>query len=130
MTKIFTATLPVPPSVNDIYGTSTVRTKNGKNTYHKYLKKTVVKWKDEISKLLINNDIRFSENERLRVIIQVSFNRDGRDLDNINKVLLDIFNHKHLNIYYDDSQIDEIHMFRDVNNKKNPKIHIMIMEME
>ena len=110
----YTFEVPLPPSVNRywrVWNNRVVVTEEAKN----YKKEVFYK-------------LNHLEPLRGDIIINFTVFRKIRrgDLDNFMKVMLDAFSGV---IYLDDSQIIEIHAFRE-DDASNPRVHVYVYERE
>lgn len=98
--------LPLPLSVNSYWGF---------HGHRRFLTKKAVEFKEQVAHIVSQQSIRF-EDSRLSVSIRLHF-RDNRktDLDNRIKGLFDAL--VSAGLFDDDSQIDEIHVFRGKSTK-------------
>lgn len=123
MTDVFLE-LPLPPSMNHLYPTFKGRrilSQEGRNWYAK-----------AIFKIQQQVDITWQKamfpTERMKVSIWITFpDRRNSDISNRIKIVEDCLTKAH--IWTDDSQIDELHVFRCPVSKENAGVKVMIGEI-
>jgi crossover junction endodeoxyribonuclease RusA len=112
-------TLAWPPSVNRIwkYGKGRVRSDKSVIEYYKNMM------------LLYRGKIKRTLKGRIRVHMNV-YPPDNkvRDLDNILKVPMDAM--QKMTVYKNDSQIDELHIYRKEVSKRNARLVVHLEEIE
>jgi crossover junction endodeoxyribonuclease RusA len=101
--KTFTKPLPYPPSVNH---------------YWRYVNGRVLisakgrKYRQDVCAAVFPNPGEIIMDGRLSITLHIfPPDKRRRDVDNVLKAILDSL--QHANVYADDSQIDEIHVFRE-----------------
>lgn len=120
-------TLPWPPSVNHYWGERAVR-----NRVYKYISTKGVKFRKEVQAKALKAEAAnaFNADERLEVTIKLlPPDRRRRDIDNILKSLLDAL--EHAEVYPDDTQIDILHVYRNINDiEKGGSVIVNIKAIE
>lgn len=111
-------TLPVPPSVNRIYGV----THDGK--YQVYKKRDVKSWEWDAGWQIRKQKKGKMLEGRITMAIHFFYSRD-RDIDNGLKVLLDLM--QHLRVYENDKQIVFLTVAKS-QDTKNPRVEIGVNE--
>lgn len=113
-----TITLPIPPSVNH----SHLTTRNGK----RIMKEETREYKEKaalVARLEANQQGFIPQTSRLALTMTIFAHRNGIDVDNRCKILLDSLAD---GIGFNDKQIDEIHIYRAAKDKNNPRCEITL----
>jgi len=111
-------TLPIPPSVNSYWV-------NARGGSHKFLSEKARQFRSDVLHILLKeNLIDLKITQRLKYTCYLYFpDKRKRDIDNYHKGVLDALTNG--KVYLDDSQIDEMYVFRK-EIIKNGKIEIII----
>lgn len=117
--------LPWPPSVNHYWGQRVF-----KKRAIKFVGAEGLKFRKEVEELvkphLEHCNKYYKKPNRLSITVEIyPPNQRRRDIDNLNKALLDAL--QHAGAYDDDEQIDIIFMLRDKSSTvKDGKVHIIL----
>jgi crossover junction endodeoxyribonuclease RusA len=106
--------LPFPPTVNQYY-----RNVNGRTLISKQGRD----YRQEVMRLIGKVEEPIKERVSVRIFAYMPDNR-RRDIDNLNKSLLDAITHS--GVWLDDSQIDDLHITREPAIIKGGTIKIVI----
>lgn len=94
--------LPYPPSVNHMWGANGPR---------RFIRKPGVEFRNTVCRAVIDSGMELAFTGRLAICIELVMpDRRKRDIDNIQKAVLDAL--AHAGVYKDDCQIDEIRVRR------------------
>ena len=123
--KVIRLKIQIPPSVNEYYTSVKINGKlrrivsyKGKK-YREYLYNLV-------SRSLKHEDVFTGKHDRLEILIHMYPLQDNRDLDNIDKCLLDSL--KKAGVYYDDKCIVHLNAWKHKPDKSNGFITVEVRE--
>ena len=113
-------TLPYPPSVNNYW-----RASNGRF----YINKKGVDFRNAVTAIVMREKVAHKLTGRLKAEIHAIVpDRRVRDLDNLNKAILDSLTHS--KVIVDDKYIDDLRIVRAGYEKNNGRVEIYISEIE
>ena len=117
--KSINITLPYPPSMNTYWRMVVI---NG--SPRMLLSKGGREYRSQVDEAWLTSGCPSIEGRLAVKIVAHMPDRRVRDLDNINKAILDGL--KHCRLYEDDGQIDDLHVIRGEIDKKNPRVVVTI----
>lgn len=110
-------TLPLPPSVNCYYGSRGNR---------RYIRKPGIKFRQQVAEIVAEAGCKTLEGRISLFVAVYPASNKVHDLDNRAKSLQDALTHA--GVWFDDSQIDELHMVRR-EKVKGGQVKVVIAEI-
>lgn len=112
-------TLPYPPTVNHYWGTSGKR---------RFILPEGINFRNQVFAISLEQDARNKLTGRLKIEIKATMPDNRiRDLDNLNKAILDALTHS--SVIEDDKYIDDLHIVRSGIDKNHGRVEVTIKQL-